>query len=77
MRTSRYDVDASSGVLRVVRRRDGATIGSISLDAELTAAILAELSATGSPASKPKPKPALKKKPNPDAGETQSQGDRK
>lgn len=75
MRTPRYDVDASSGVLRVVRRRDGAPIGSISLDAELTAAILAELSATGSPASKPKP--ALKKKSNPSAGSTQSQGDRK
>ncbi len=78
MRTPRYDVDASTGVLQVVRRRDGATIGAIPLDAELAAAIVAELNANAAPVVEPsKPKPASKKKAKPDADSTQPEGDPK
>ncbi|MBQ9128094.1 MAG: hypothetical protein IJY15_10095 [Thermoguttaceae bacterium] len=78
MRTPRYDVDASTGVLQVVRRRDGAPIGAIPLDAELAAAIVAELNANAAPVVEPsKPKPAPKKKAKPDADSTQPDGDPK
>ena len=77
MRTPRYDVDASTGVLQVVRRRDGAPIGAIPLDAELAAAIVAELNANAAPVDEPKPKPASKKKAKADAVQTQPQGDPK
>ena len=64
MRTPRYDVDAP--------------IGAIPLDAELAAAIVAELNANAAPVVEPsKPKPASKKKAKSDADSTQPEGDPK